>query len=99
MSFQEKRETMSDTDFTVPEVRTVPVPVETIVMELGTQRRLLVFKGLMPLPVGTRIQLGTFTDPPIQDAVVQGIRVWDAGSGRPALVLDVKLVGTDGSLT
>ena len=37
MSFQEKRETMSDTDFIVPEVRTVPVPVETIVMELGAR--------------------------------------------------------------
>ena len=35
MSFQEKRETMSDTDFTVPEVRAVPV--ETIVMELGAR--------------------------------------------------------------
>lgn len=71
-----------------PEVRRVPMPAETLVMDAGTNRQLLWIDGFMPLPVGTRIELME----PRSDAEVTGTRLWGANSGKSTLVLDVMLV-------
>lgn len=74
-----------------PRVPTVPLPAETLVMDMETGRQLLRVNGFMPLPAGARIELGSMMDPPAADAVVVKTRVWGASSPKPLLVLDVML--------
>ena len=74
-----------------PQVPTVPLPAETLVMDMETGRQLLRVNGFMPLPPGARLELGSMMDPPATDAVVVKTRVWGASSPRPLLVLDVML--------
>ena len=69
----------------------VPVPAETLVMDMETGRQLLRFDGLVPLPAGARIELGSLTDRPATDAIVMKTRVWGASGPKPLLVLDVIL--------
>ena len=72
----------------------MPVPTQTLVMDAGSGRQLLRIDGLVTLPVGSRIQLGTITNPPVSDGIVTGVRLWGAAPpGRPLLVLDVMLAG------
>jgi hypothetical protein len=74
------------------------MPAMTLVMEAAGHRQLLRIDGYMPLPVGSRIQLGKLGDPePPSDAEVIGIRVWGAAPpGTSAtLVLDVVLLSPD----
>ena len=80
----------------------VPLPVETLLIADGVQ--LLWIDGLMPLPIGTRINLDNIPGHPQvpldpeqfpngrADAIVIGINLWGTqGAGR-TLVLNVELV-------
>jgi len=53
-----------DAEAAEPRVPTVPLPAETLVMDMETGRQLLRVDGFMPLPAGTRIELGSMMDPP-----------------------------------
>jgi hypothetical protein len=80
-----------DAEAAEPQVPTVPLPAETLVMDTETGRQLLRVDGFMPLPAGARIELGSMIDPPATDAIVMKTRVWGASSPKPLLVLDVML--------
>jgi hypothetical protein len=83
---------MPSEDEREPSVPRIPMPNVTLVMEAGSQRQLLWVDGYMPLPVGTRVQLGKHgdTESP-SDAIVTGIRLWGATlpGNTATLVLDV----------
>ncbi len=63
------------------------MPKRTLVTENDGEGQLLWIDGVLPLPVGARIELGK----PRKDAVVTGVRLVATGSSAPDLVLDVRL--------
>jgi hypothetical protein len=79
-----------------PEPREVPwmqMPEQTPVMEVGGGQ-LLWIDGVLPLPVGARIELGE----PRVDGVVERVRLAAARAGLvPTLVLDVRLEDAGGA--
>lgn len=74
-----------------PETPRAPAPTETLVLDAGSHRQLLRIAGLLPLPIGARIELGSLTSPPVSDGVVTAVRLWGAESAAPLLVLEVML--------
>lgn len=87
-----------------PAIPHVPVPTRTLVMEAESQRQLLWFDGLLNLPIGARIEFTNmegqrrveleperFPAGRVADGIVVGVRLWDAQSESPILVLDVQL--------
>ena len=81
----------------------LPLPTETLVQEAGSDDQLLWLDGLLPLPMGSRINLDNVGDLPRvpldperfpsgrADAVVVGVRVWGTQSPGRVLVLEVEL--------
>jgi hypothetical protein len=80
----------------------IPLPTETLVQEKATQQQLLWIDGLLPLPIGSRINLGQLgqrlvpIDPArfpsgMADAVVVNVRLWGPHSPARCLVLEVEL--------
>jgi len=67
------------------------LPSLTKILDAGTGRELLEIDGMLPLPVGARIELGSAMDPPAQDAIVTRVRLWGAASRSSTLVLEVML--------
>jgi hypothetical protein len=68
------------------------MPERTVVYDLAARSQLLIIDGFMPLPVGARIELGSFGGPrQPTDAVVLGQRLWATEGPRPTLFLDVML--------
>lgn len=68
------------------------MPEQTVVYDLAARDQLLIIDGFMPLPVGARIELGSFGGPrQPTDAVVLGQRLLATESARPTLFLDVML--------
>jgi hypothetical protein len=90
---------MSDRGTGVPHF---PLPMETLVREVGGQP-LLRLEGLLPLPVGARINLDDLPDRPgvpldrqrfprgRADAVVVNVLLWGTQSEDRCLVLEVEL--------
>jgi hypothetical protein len=76
-----------------PTIPWAAAPDQTIIYDtFGGGRELLRMPGLVPLPLGTIIQLGSAGDPdnPPQDGIVQAVRLWGAvPDGKPVLRLDV----------
>jgi hypothetical protein len=90
-------------DFEEPPIPHFPLPTETLVREEDSDDPLLWFDGLLPLPIGSRINLDNAGDLPRvpldrerfpnghADAVVVRVGVWGTqGAGR-YLVLEVRL--------
>ena len=88
----------------------IPLPTQTVVTEPDGAGHLLWFEGLLPLPVGARINLDNVDGLPQvpldperfpsghADAVVRGVKVWGTqGAGR-CLVLEVELEAPGGEL-
>ena len=76
-----------DVDAGGPDVPSVGMPERTLVKEDGGPQ-LLWIDGVLPLPVGARIELVK----PRADGVVMQVRLVAAGPGlKPDLVLDVRL--------
>ena len=81
----------------------VALPTETLVMESDPQHQLLWFDGLLPLPIGSRINLDNASGGPQvpldpgrfptgrADAIVVGHRLWGTQSSSRVLVLTVEL--------
>jgi hypothetical protein len=90
---------MTDIDVE-PEVLRVPVPAETLVIDIKSHRQLLRFDGLVPLPPGARLELGSAAERNAADGIVVKTRVFGASSPKPVLILDVTLVepGEDADL-
>ena len=51
-----------DAEAAEPQVPTVPLPAETLVMDMETGRQVLRVDGFMQLPAGARIELGSMMD-------------------------------------
>ncbi len=77
----------TDEDARVWEAAPAAMPKRTLVMEPGGAGQLLWIDGVLPLPVGARIELAK----PRKDAVVTGVRLVATGASVPDLVLDVRL--------
>jgi hypothetical protein len=87
----------------------VRMPVETLIQEQGTGDRLLWIEGLLPLPIGSRINLDHLPgdrrvplDPERfptgrTDAVVANVSLWGPQSAIGCLVLEVELTELVGS--
>ena len=76
-----------DVDAGPPDPPHTGMPKQTLVREDGG-RPLLLINGVLPLPVGARIELVK----PRADGVVTRVRLTAAGPGfTPTLVLDVRL--------
>jgi len=86
----------------------LPLPTETLIQESGSDAQLLWLDGLLPLPIGSRINLDNLRGLPQvpldserfpngrADAVVVGVRLWGTqGNGR-VLVLEVELTEAGG---
>ena len=69
------------------------MPRRTLVADDGGEGQLLWIDGVLPLPVGARIELVK----PRKDAVVTGVRLVATGAGVPDLVLDIRLEEAGGS--
>lgn len=81
----------------------IPLPTQTLVQEQGTDDQLLWIDGLLPLPIGSRINLDNLSDHPQvpldverfprgrADAVVVNVRLWGTQSPARCLVLEVEL--------
>jgi hypothetical protein len=69
------------------------MPKRTLVTEVDGVGQLLWIEGVLPLPVGARIELVK----PRRDAVVTGVRLVATGASVPDLVLDVRLEEAGGA--
>lgn len=69
------------------------MPRRTLVADDGDEGQLLWIDGVLPLPVGARIELVK----PRRDAVVTGVRLVATGASVPDLVLDVRLEEAGGA--
>jgi hypothetical protein len=81
----------------------VPLPTVTLVQEQDTQDQLIWFDGLLPLPIGSRINLDNIGESPQvpldperfpsgrADAIVVNLRLWGTQSEHRCLVLEVEL--------
>jgi hypothetical protein len=83
------------TDDEPPEVPHAPAPAQTLIMDAGSQRQLLWIDGLVPLPVGARVELNRPHRAVAVDGVVTSVRLWGAEGGSSTLVLDVMLIEPD----
>lgn len=90
-------------EYPTPEVPRVPLPSGTLLMTRNPQQQLLWIDGLLPLPVGTRIQLDNIPGyPQVEldpnrfpggraDAIVVGMSLWGTQSPLRTLLLYVEL--------
>jgi hypothetical protein len=81
-------------DTAEPTLPWAEVPDLTIIYDMDGGRELLRIRGLVPLPIGAVVQLGTAGDPdnPPWDGVVRTVRLWGAvPGGKPLLRLEVEL--------